>query len=69
MFMCISCGRKHRTLFDECECGCKPDYEGFVEHIQEWERLGLPYDLSDLIRLAKKYGTPIPLESGNNVQR
>jgi len=38
----------------------KPDYRGFCEHIAEWKRLGIPYGISDLIRLAAKYNTPIP---------
>ena len=37
----------------------KPDYKGFVEHVKEWEKNGLPYGRKDLIQLAKKYGTPI----------
>mgnify|MGYP006277247427 CR=1 FL=1 len=35
------------------------DYKGFVEHVNEWDRLGINYGLSDLRYLAKKYNTPI----------
>jgi hypothetical protein len=38
----------------------KPDYEGFCLHVVEWEKLGIPHSLSDMIELAKKYNTPIP---------
>ena len=36
------------------------DYKGFVLHVREWNKIGIPYGISDLIRLAKRYGTPIP---------
>ncbi len=38
----------------------QPDYEGFCEHVEEWKKLGIPYGVSDLIRLSNKYHTPIP---------
>jgi hypothetical protein len=38
----------------------KPDYEGFCLHLEEWEKIGIPHSLSDMIELAKKYNTPIP---------
>ena len=38
----------------------KPDYEGFVEHVRIWDKEGIPYGVSDLIKLAKNYGTPVP---------
>lgn len=38
----------------------EPDYKGFCEHVTEWKKHGIPYGISDLIRLARKYNTPIP---------
>jgi len=38
----------------------KEDYEGFVKHTMEWDKYGIPYGLSDLKLLARKYNTPIP---------
>ena len=38
----------------------EPDYKGFCEHVEEWRKLGIPWGISDLIRLAKMYNTPIP---------
>lgn len=36
------------------------DYQGFCEHLEEYNRLGIPTGLSDLRRLARQYNTPIP---------
>jgi hypothetical protein len=36
------------------------DYKGFCLHLKEYDRLGIAYSIGDLIRLAKKYNTPIP---------
>ena len=33
------------------------DYKGFVKHVDEWDRVGINWGLSDLRILAKKYGT------------
>jgi len=38
----------------------KPDYEGFVLHIESYKILGVAYGINDLIRLSKVYNTPIP---------
>jgi hypothetical protein len=38
------------------------DYKGFGEHLIEYEEKGIPIGMSDLIRLAKKYNTPIPIK-------
>jgi len=38
----------------------KPDYEGFAKYQMERDRLGIPYSLNDLIRLAFQYHLPIP---------
>ena len=38
----------------------KVDYKGFCLHIKEYDKLGIPYGINDLIRLARKYNTPIP---------
>jgi len=38
----------------------KPNYKGFVEHLMEYDEKGIPHGMSDLVRLAKKYNTPIP---------
>jgi len=35
-------------------------YKRFVKHIEEWDKYKIPYGISDLIRLAIKYNTPIP---------
>jgi len=43
----------------------KPDYKAFVLHVREWNKEGIPYGISDLIRLARRYGTPVP-NSVNN---
>ena len=40
----------------------RPDYKGFVLHLREWKKFGIPYSIGDLIQLAKKYNTPIPKE-------
>lgn len=38
----------------------KPDYKRFGETFAYWSEEGLPYSMSDLIKLAKECGTPIP---------
>lgn len=38
----------------------KPDYEGFVTHVEEATEAGAPIDISYLRELAEKYNTPIP---------
>jgi len=35
------------------------NYEEFVKHVDEWDKLGISWGLSDLRCLAKKYNTPI----------
>ncbi len=42
-----------------------PNYKGFVLHVEEWDELGIPYSLWDLMNLAKKYNTPVPKKYGN----
>lgn len=37
-----------------------PNYKGFVEHIEEWERAGIPHSMSDMADLSKRYGTEVP---------
>ncbi|MBA7474951.1 hypothetical protein ES707_10314 [subsurface metagenome] len=37
------------------------DYKSFCEHVEEWNRIGIPYGISDLMRIARRYGTPIPI--------
>lgn len=37
----------------------KPNYKGFVKHVNEMYAKGLPINTSDLRRLAKKYNVPI----------
>ena len=39
----------------------KADYKGFVLHTKEWDRLGIPYGFNELIEIAEKYNTPIPI--------
>lgn len=43
----------------------KPDYEGFVLHMEECNKLGIPTGTSDLVRLAEKYNTPVPRRKFN----
>lgn len=38
----------------------KPDYEGFVKHVREWDEKYIPYNNQDLAELAKKYNTEVP---------
>lgn len=38
----------------------KPDYKGFVERYDAMVKAGCPVDREELMRLAKKYHTPIP---------
>ncbi len=38
----------------------KADYKGFGEHLEEYNREGLPTDFKTLIRLAKQYNCPVP---------
>lgn len=40
----------------------KADYKGFCKHIEGYEKLGIPWGLNDLRRLAKQYNVPIPKE-------
>lgn len=36
------------------------DYEGFYDHLKEYEDNGIPTGMKDLIRLAKQYNCEIP---------
>ena len=38
----------------------KADYKGFCLHLKEYDKFNIAYGINDLIRLAKKYNTPIP---------
>lgn len=38
----------------------KPDYDGFINHVEAWEKEGMPFGFKDLIKLAKNYNTPLP---------
>lgn len=38
----------------------KSPYEKFYEHVEEWEKNGIPYGTNDLIRIAKRYDCEIP---------
>jgi len=38
----------------------KQDYEGFVCHIQTWDKENLPYGTEDLRKLAHRYNVPVP---------
>jgi hypothetical protein len=38
------------------------DYKGFCLHVKEWDRFGIPYGLNELIEIAEKYNTPIPID-------
>lgn len=56
--ICLTCSLEN----PKCKSGrkLKPDYQGFVEHVEAWDKRGIPWGISDLIRLAERYGTPIP---------
>lgn len=40
----------------------KVNYKGFILHLKAYNKLGIPYGLNDLRRLARKYNCPIPNE-------
>jgi len=45
----------------------EPNYQGFIEQLEEWDKYGICHGLNDLIVLAKKYNTEIPkIEVVNN---
>ena len=48
----------------KCDCKKKKypkaDYRGFILHIWEWNKIGIPVGISDMKELAKKYNCPIP---------
>jgi len=48
---------------DKMKSKKKPDYKGFVEHVNKLRN----YGISDLIRIAKIYGTPIPKKLSRRV--
>ena len=37
-----------------------PNYEGFYEHVKEYDEISIPYGFRDLIRIAKLYNCEIP---------
>jgi hypothetical protein len=43
----------------------KPDYKGFVLHMKEYDKVGAPVGVSDLIRISRLYNTPIPKRKTN----
>ena len=45
-----------------------PDYEGFKDHLDEFEKAGIPTSFKDLIRLAKIYNTEIPTIENNKLK-
>ena len=47
--------RLHKHNVSNCA-----DYEGFHEHLKEYEDNGIPMGLKDFIRLAKQYNCEIP---------
>ena len=32
----------------------------FCEHLIEWDKHGIPYGITDLVKLANKYGAEVP---------
>jgi len=46
----------------------KPDYEGFVKHVQWYDDNRISYGISDLKRLSRIYRTPIPDEYKTKVK-
>ena len=38
----------------------KPDYEGFVRHVENWDDAGIPWGTTELVKLAEMYNTPVP---------
>jgi len=45
----------------------QPDYEGFCEHYEEYNRLGVPISIDDLKKLANKYNCEIPMILGGEL--
>lgn len=45
----------------------KPNYKRFVLQRERWDKIGMPYGLRDLIDLAVKYNTPIPIKPLNGL--
>ena len=37
----------------------EPDYDGFVNHVKSWEKLGISYGTKELAELSKSYNTPV----------
>jgi hypothetical protein len=35
------------------------NFKEFTKHIDEWNKLGIPYGYSELVKLAMKYDVPI----------
>jgi hypothetical protein len=44
----------------------KPNYKGFMVHLEQYNEKGVPHGMSDLHRLAKIYGTPVPIGFDDN---
>ena len=38
----------------------KPNYRGFLETVDEWDKNNVAYSKKDMIELAKKHNCPIP---------
>lgn len=38
------------------------NYEGFMNHLAEWDKNNVAYSLNDMRILAKKYNVPVPDE-------
>ena len=66
--ICQDTGKWSNPFDQEFKCDCqikkrkRADYRGFVQHVWEWNADGLPFGLSDLRTLSKKYNCPIPKE-------
>jgi len=52
--------RKLEILLTEEDASKKADYDKFYNHLKEYEILGMPTGLRDLVRLAKRYNCEIP---------
>lgn len=51
----------------DCEAkAIEPDWKGFGERLQDLEDAGAPISMSELIDLAHKYHTPIPIYFDDN---
>lgn len=59
---CIYCDDECKHLPECKKIWEKADYKGFILHLRDYKKLGIPYGLNDLRRLARFYNCEIPKE-------